>query len=170
MYRNLLAIIAIICVIGVMAAAVQVVLNNWRHRHPDTRETVVPVVAEATEVIPQNPVEAEFWRMSMGNSETARLLRAGGRLSTRSGKRVTLHKVGNLTVVVVAASRGAERVQRFVCSRTDGFVSKWEDRRPSDGHISLDQARDVNRHGMKTLPDADIKELMAVLSECYPSP
>lgn len=167
---GLLATVAIVFVIGVIAAAVRVIRNKERPRA--TQETVAPTVSTdlKPEVLPAGTPDENFWRLFTGDTDKARLLREGGRLSTRSGKRITVHKVGDLTVIVVAASRGADEVKRYVCSRTDGHVFKQETRRPSEGHINIDQARDTNRQGMKTLPDIGLEALMVDLLGCYRTP
>lgn len=168
----LLAIVAIVVVAGVIVAFISVVRSQRKHLR--TEEDEFPSFQEELELTKPAPSitgpTGDFWKLFSGDDQLALWLRRGGRFSTRESHRLTVNRIGEYVVVVVAQRRGAEEVWRYVCHREKGIFSKNEPREPQDGHIADIQAHRMDRTDMELTPDPKVKELTALLGTCYPTP
>lgn len=164
---GLLATIAVVALVGVSFAW----WRSWRRRHrPVYREepAYVPkdwsdktlVLESATET------DALFWKLFEGRGSAAAARREGGMFATDDGARISIYCYRDVVVVVVALQQYADWVQRFVASRTDGIVYRDESRHAHEGFINAHQARNINRHGLKTAPDQKVAALTAQLMDC----
>lgn len=165
---TVLAVIALAVIVGVGSGLAVAYLRNARDRRKSSGRPEDPLDSELRHLTTSHRPEVAFWLLFEGDTPQAENLRKGGRFHTRAGKRVTVHTAGTITVVVVAESSDAATVERFVCSESNGFVSKTEERRqPCVGHINEAQAHNTNSHGMKTVPDDGIAALHELLTGCY---
>ncbi len=111
---------------------------------------------------------SDFWALFEGDGDQAELLRNGGRLYTRRGQQITIFRSHTQLelVIVVAASRRASSVRRYVCCPYGGLFSKEEPRIGGFRHIADLQAQAFSKEGMNQVSVVGVVALTALLGTC----
>ena len=172
---TVLAVIAVVTIGGFFVGFVRYARRHRTQEYPSFNElgatdgAVTSYSASLTDLPATMYVAVpmqDFWRLLRENDH----LKVGGRLSKRSGHRITLNRVNGLIVIVVAMKRDADMVYRYVGSPTEGLVCGQEGRQPSsDNHINPHQAVDVNRDGMVPVTADQLWALSELLGGAYPT-